>query len=285
MSAAKIEALWKESLQLFVNIDLVSTHNTLYKALQILEVEGISKPISKQQEQVIDFSDANVEELMWKTLALFAKNKVQAFPYAGTLLGLTRDNKLLPNDKDIDVGVFINQIDLASTVLQNSGWEPVANAGLPFFNYKAFYHTELGITIDLCGLAMESTTNMLIGGFWLKDAPSSFQRILEYPGEHKFNLVDSPYGKVWQLENPESWLELFYGPEWRVPDPHFYSIISSRNLRNYSLLVECFGLMRLLEYWIFCNYKKALEIAKQIQYQQPNNKIIGRIIQKLELLQ
>ncbi|WP_143872939.1 LicD family protein [Catenovulum sediminis] len=32
-------------------------------------------------------------------------NKLRSFATSGTLLGLTRDNALLPFDKDIDIGI------------------------------------------------------------------------------------------------------------------------------------------------------------------------------------
>ncbi len=53
-------------------------------------------------------SEWNLEkatQTLWQTLALLAQANIPAFPTSGMLLGLEREEQLLQNDKDLDIGL------------------------------------------------------------------------------------------------------------------------------------------------------------------------------------
>lgn len=53
---------------------------------------------------------------------IFDRNEIEFFLVSGTLLGCVRDGKILPHDKDLDVGIWETApLDLVKTIIRTSG--------------------------------------------------------------------------------------------------------------------------------------------------------------------
>ncbi|QEI08663.1 tetratricopeptide repeat protein [Pigmentiphaga aceris] len=184
------------------------------------------------------------EVLMWTTVAQLAQAGVHAFPTAGTLLGLMRDGHLLPFDKDVDVGLPFEEMGRAVAFLLANGWvELDPNAGL--INPRAVRHPASGLLMDLCGYHTDKGAEISTGGLWMEGVPMAWNRVVEFP-VLSLHVTERPEGRVWALDQPETWLEALYG-DWRTPDPDFDTIIAAHNLRGFALLTQCYTLLRLAE--------------------------------------
>ena len=67
-------------------------------------------------------------------------------------------------------------------------------------------------------------------------------------------------------KNPELFLSEIYGTTWRIPDPHFDSVVSGLNIldscREISLL---YAYDRLYHQLLECNWKKAFGYCQQMK--------------------
>lgn len=102
----------------FLLLDLQATHQHFVNCINHLLAIAKSGKVPPQREKSheIDGSEDNrlnvfasgeAEQLLWKTCAELAKQNIKAFPFAGTLLGLVRNGRLLDFDKDLDVAVWM----------------------------------------------------------------------------------------------------------------------------------------------------------------------------------
>ncbi|MCB1985038.1 MAG: adenylyltransferase/cytidyltransferase family protein [Burkholderiales bacterium] len=224
------------------------------------------------------FSSGYAEQLLWSTCAMLAQQKIQAFPFAGTLLGLERENKLIEFDKDIDVAVWMTSFDTCCQTLEKSGWSPVPMSFV-YRNYRDYVHEESGITLDVCGLE-HSNDRKIVGGFSLPDYSSDYQRVSVFPA---FDLMqrNTLQGKIWYPEQPEKILTAFYG-DWRTPNPLWDTVISALNLEKFTLLVRCYAYHRLAKRWLSGNLVKAWSYAHQIALKDPDDILALRSRQWLE---
>jgi hypothetical protein len=229
------------------------------------------------------FDTPQIEELLWKTLALLAGNGVRAFPHAGTLLGLIREKKLLPFDKDLDLGLMIDELPLAHSTLTTNGWQRSYNS-IPITNIVSYYHPEIDITLDLCGKEAESDgSNSILGGFRVNNGtPLEWQRISRFP-PLLLEIHTHPAGKIWQLQEPESWLAAMYGKSWRVPDPDFDTVIGAYNLVGFSTLTRWYAYSRIMDPWLRGYWEKALKLSQLVlERYTPDDPLLLKVAEALE---
>ncbi|RJG05184.1 hypothetical protein D3870_03365 [Noviherbaspirillum cavernae] len=229
-------------------------------------VEALLRAPRVHQPQPVSHKLAHprIEALLWETLAQLAAGGVRAFAHAGTLLGLVREQRLLPFDKDIDLGLLLEDIPKAHDILLRHGWRRPQ----PLFridNMATYCHGETDVVLDLCGLAAESGGPNLLGGFWINHGtPPAWQRVTRFPGPLQLELHAGPAGSVWQLQNPEHWLETIYGKAWRVPDPAFDTIIGACNLTGFSSLTQWYAYSRITNAWLNGYWEKALRLTRLV---------------------
>ncbi|MFD2113172.1 tetratricopeptide repeat protein [Thiorhodococcus fuscus] len=216
-----------------------------------------------------------IEALLWQTLARLAQAGVHAFATSGTLLGLTRERRLLPFDKDLDIGLPFAEMDSARACLLVCGWQEEPS-GADFCNPMSFRHQDSGVVLDLFGFLADPVAGTVVSGFWLRGQPWSVQRVTEYPAPLRLHQVRRSGGRVWALIDPEIWLAALYGAEWRVPDPDFDSVVAARNLRGFSLLTECYGLMRIGKYLHERRYAKGLATTIHCLRHLPEDALLQR---------
>ena len=144
---------------------------------------------------------------------------VQAFVTSGTLLGLIRDNRVIPHDDDFDlayVSAFSNQEDILRerfeifTYLKSRENITIKKNGGHF-----------GISYQESGLYayLDLFTGWIANGFFNEDPldPNTIRADDVAPvRKMEFYGVD-----VNVPQNPTALLEVNYGPNWRYPDPSF----------------------------------------------------------------
>ncbi len=180
----------------------------------------------------------------------------------GTLLGIHRDGELLSYDHDIDIGLSwdIPRQKLVNLISQSENFYiPEKELISPKFDWSiSVSHKTNGIFIDFNFLKPEG--EFLDCGFDLLPNPmvwrfSAFKtKLIQYRG----NDYAVP-------ENPEQYLIEIYGPNWKIPDPFFDSLVSGHNLTPQSKYLSLtYAYLRLYRQISRANWKRALSYCHQI---------------------
>ncbi|WP_439687309.1 LicD [Cupriavidus oxalaticus] len=227
-------------------------------------------------------ADPQVEAALWQALARLAAAGVRAFAHAGTLLGLVREGRLLPGDKDLDLGLMVHDLPVAHAVLTGEGWQPVRQL-FAIDNLASYRHPRLDVVLDLCGLVAEPGGASLLGGFWTGGMPAAHQRLTRFPGPLGLVPRASPAGAIWALEDPGRWLEAFYGKAWRTPDPLFDTIIGAHNLIGFSALTQWYAYSRIANAWLNGYWEKAWRLTQLVlDRHTPDDALLRRVAQTLQ---
>ena len=224
------------------------------------------------------FDSAAAAQRLWQVLPQLASGGIHAFATAGTLLGLVREGRLLPFDKDLDIGLPFNQMQAAVTLLLGSGWQRTS-APRGMVN-PVMLDDGQGLSLDLCGYLAETDGGPALGGFWLQGAPADWQRVTQFPVLH-LHKQHPPSGTVWTVTDPEAWLAALYGPDWRIPDPDFDTVISARNLRGFAVVTQCYAFSRIYEAWLQGRLHKAAALTCQSLRHLPDDALLLQVREHL----
>jgi len=253
--------------------------------LMALASAGKTPADKKQQENQKNaaitqqfFSSGYAEQLLMSTCALLAQQNIVAFPFAGTLLGLEREGKLLDFDKDIDIAVWVDSFDACCQFLEENGWSR-APQSIHYRNYRDYIHIESGITLDICGLEYQNDKKV-VGGFSLPEHSAEYQRVSVFPAL-ELKRRGTAHGEIWYPAQPENILTAFYG-DWRTPNPYWDTVVSALNLEKFTLLVRCYAYHRLVKHWLSGSLVKAWTYAHQIAQKDPDDTTALRSRQWLE---
>ena len=183
---------------------------------------------------------------------------------------------MLPFDKDIDLALPFQEMGRAHSCLLKAGWRfsPVM---MKLDNPLAYVHAGLGVTLDLCGIEFEAATGRHVGGFWRKDLPREWWRVIEYPVQMSISLANGPAGRYWRLVAAQDWLAALYGPTWRTPDPDFDTVVAAYNLRGFAPLTEYYALSRIYNHWHGGWLTKALATVRHSQRHLPSDALLARV--------
>ena len=268
----------------FILLDLSTANAHFFRAMNhLMTLARTGKIPPHRGKRKIQQSSSNIfvsgeaEKLFWITCADLAKLGIPAFPYAGTLLGLVRNGKLLDFDKDLDIAVWMESWGACCTALEEAGWMR-APMRIDYANYRDYVHPRLGLTLDVCGL--QARNQQIVGGFALPDHPAEYQRVSVFP---QFDLIQrsTDYGPVWFPQQPEKILTAFYG-DWRTPNPHWDTVVSACNLENFTLLVRCYAYHRLVQHWLLGDLAKTWCYAHQIVLKDPDDVLALRTRQWMD---
>ena len=221
-----------------------------------------------------DFNKPETEKLMWDTLAELCDAGIHAFACYGSLLGPIREGGLLPFDKDLDFALPYCEMKRADRVMKKNGWVR-ANHASAFFNPVAYYHSDPEATVDLFGMMVEESTGTT--GFWMPGVPKEWNQFTEYSSLELVKDKSPEGGDIWTLKDPEAMLETIYGPEWKVPDGYFDTVIAAKNIRGFSLVTQCFAYPRIYSNIEAGNVKKAAALVSVSLKGMPGDELLCEI--------
>lgn len=228
------------------------------------------------------FASGVAEALLWRTTAALAQAGFKAFPFAGTLLGLVREGKLLAADKDIDLGVWMEDYDACGAWLEAEGWIAVRNVP-PYKAFRSFAHPATQLTLDLSGFQAMPEEHAVLGGFELEGYPPQYQNLRTFPW-FELEPRKSPAGDLWFIKEPERVLAALYG-DWRTPNPWWDGMVSDLCNNEFTLLVRCYAYDRLVARWMDGQLERAWAYAHQIHLQDATDfpalrakKSLGKIL-------
>ena len=160
--------------------DLDTLHARLVDVLDTLAEVTRAGFVPSQERAAVHWDEPRVRTLVWQVLAAFKAEDCHVFPYAGTLLGLQRDARLLPDDKDADLAVWLEDYALAGRLLLQWGLQRATDVP-PFANVSTYVDPRKGASVDLFGLRRDPVHARVEGGAWLYGKPPSHQRVLLLP--------------------------------------------------------------------------------------------------------
>lgn len=233
----------------------------------------ISKPLAPQLS-------SEAMPILFETLADLKQAGFNCFPTAGTLLGLERSGQLLPNDKDIDIGIDWTQMNTAIKHLIANNWKEERNSyGLT--NPRCLRHSS-GLILDLCGYATEQTTGATISGLWMTGVPFDWNRITQFPAI-QLRKRASIAGEIWYPSQPEQLLAALYGDDWQTPDAHFDTIVCAPNLLKDSWLYYCQAYARLYNSWQKEEYSRMKSMLQTLSRFRPKDILLNQLTNFVQL--
>lgn len=193
----------------------------------------------------------------------FALNElgIAFFPVAGTFLGIHRDGRLLPKDKDLDVALPWSTPRKALVEgLETFGFiTPSRQKVLEEETGRwaiAVLHMQTAVSIDL---------------FFVKNEPKHFELGVDYTPPLRwrvrpFKLKPITFQGISLLapDPADQYLSDFYGPDWKTPQ-HYCAVMRGHALTADSRLGGlAFGYNRLLALMWWGEWKKALAYVEQM---------------------
>lgn len=257
----KIEAGLAGAHAALVQGELDRGHSHLAHTLDALAQVTRDGFVPQQERPPVQRDPAAAMQLVWHWLARLKAQGCHVFPYAGTLLGLEREGRLLPDDKDADLAVWLEDFALAGRMLQELGLRRATDVP-PFGNVATYVEPDSGCSVDLFGLRRNPVQGRTEGGAWLYGRPPGWQQVLHLPW---FDLIarEGAAGPVWWPSEPAALLEAFYG-DWRTPQPEWDSQVSNRALQDLNLSWHCWALQSLCQTWLTGDLARTLRLLDKI---------------------
>jgi len=266
--AGKVTAGLRQSLQNFTDNRIAPALATARQTLLL----AASMPLPAHVPSQITPIDTTVAyPLLQQTLSALTCQGIQGFAFGGVLLGLVREGRLLPHDKDIDVVVPWPQFAAAGQHLLLRGWQS-ARTTVHADNFRCFIHPPSGITLDLFGYDFQS--EVIYGGWWPTGLARTAGRLLRF-SLFALQQVDSPYGMHWAITRPEPVLTELYGSGWRVADPSFDATLETPALVAYTDYTRCWGMLRLLEAWTHGHRAACLRRLSTLARRDPGDALLA----------
>ena len=242
--------------------ELELMHDHLVRTLDALAQASHAGLQATQQRAAVPWDGERALQLVLELLARLHAAGCRVFPYAGTLLGLERDGRLLANDKDADLAVWLEDFSLAGRLLQQLGLQRATDVP-PFANVATYVEPRSGCSVDLFGLRRAPAGTHVEGGAWLYGRPAAWQRVLVLPW-FVLQQRSVPAGASWWPAQPQRLLEAFYGASWRTPQPGWDSQVSHCSLQELNLNWRCFALKNLVQLWLAGEPRRTLALLDQI---------------------
>jgi tetratricopeptide (TPR) repeat protein len=185
------------------------------------------------------------------------------FLCVGTLLGIVRERGVMAHDKDVDLGVFapVDATRIMRELCEKGPFlpSPFARQSVDDVRWRlALFHPEHKISVDIFFYQQD-------GDHYLCGVNAKPQPILSRPRAFGLARIDWQ-GKSWPVPAPvDAYLEDFYGPTWKTPDPDFDTIVSSHCQVPASLEVrQCAGYQRVYASISTKNWRRSLSLIDQL---------------------
>ncbi len=249
------------------NGDLAGAVNQLSCAveiqLELIQSGGLDRKVRPQKPMLVHLASKVLMDLH----ALLETHQIPFFLAYGTLLGIYRDGEVLPHDKDLDVGLYWDcpRFKLLKVLTESGNYwiDPKSIKGIEQDTSNSLFNMGViekgtGISIDFFFFKPEGP--YLLSGFhhlpypliW-RFTPFNLQKIMYKAKEFK-----TP-------GDPEVYLRDIYGPNWRIPDAYFDSLVSGHNLDPKSKdLSRVYAYSRLFDQLMDQNWRKAAGYCKQL---------------------
>lgn len=171
---------------------------------------------------------ANLKNLLKGLAIIFNKSGLRWWLDWGGLLGLIRDGRLIAYDKDLDFGLFyedLAEINKLSVVIDAYGYKYCdkeckgLHGKIETNHPRVFFSQVNSLFADIC--------------LWKQDNEDYYNIISHVSTDLRVNIckkffydnlqtIDFEGVTIKIPADPLTYLEMRYGPNWRTPDPKFY---------------------------------------------------------------
>lgn len=246
---------------------LASISRAVELQFKLIKESALDRRVKPQKPMLVSLASKVLLELH----ALLELHEIPFFLAYGTLLGIYRDGEVLPHDKDLDVGLGWNcSREKLIQVLSGSGKYWID----PKSTQPGIAGEGGGVLDEVLNIGViEKSSGISIDFFFFKPEGahllSGFHH-LPYPLMWRFTPFElAPINyKGLQFNtpgDPQVYLTDIYGPNWRIPDPYFDSLVSGYNLDPRSRGVSMvYAYSRLFDQMTEQNWKKAYGYCKQL---------------------
>ena len=210
--------------------------------------------ITQRKPDIRDnFSTEDANQYLASTLTGLKKNGLKCAPIYGTLLGIQRNGKIIPHDKDIDIICESSIFEEVKEYFYNSG-HVLAHADI-FENFISFRHPQSAICVDVSSAHTDPEKTLL--GFTPKGFSTTTWKYEDVVPSIRFNETTLSGKEIYSIENPIEFLQAVYGDEWEIPQPNYIPFLDSKasvdsGLRRY------YANLQILRRWLRGDITNAL---------------------------
>jgi hypothetical protein len=233
---------------------------------------------SKPREIITRFEDPKITDYLANLLHMLHEDGVRVGAFYGTLLGIIRDQKILPHDKDIDL--ICNITDLPKVVEWFEKNDYINAHADIFENLRSFKSRTVGICVDIFAAEItESKTKVGFAPIGYKGTDWEYIEVVP-----KVELVDFLFKgrKCFVPQEPENMLAALYGENWRTPDPYFIPFLEPVGVQD-SGLRRFYAGLQILRSWLKGDYLRAIYGTKLLLEVDPFDPIFLNIRNSLSL--
>ena len=231
--------------------------------------------INEQKAKNLEnFSDPKITDYLASLLHQLYSENVPAAAMYGTLLGIIREGKILPHDKDIDLVCNLSDLPEVVTWFENNGYRN-AHADI-FENLRSYKHKTAGIIVDI--FAAEDIGELSKVGFVPKGYRGTDWEYSEIIPKVEFEEYQFKGGLCLVPKNPKQMLCALYGNDWKTPDPDFIPFLEPVGVQD-SGLRRFYAGLQILKSWLKGNLKRAekgAELMHQVDPFDPINLYVRR---------
>lgn len=182
-----------------------------------------SPPKKAQYRRPHSFSPKNAEQALLHIKAILDEHNIKFFLISGTLLGCIRENRILPHDKDLDIGIWENETSIQNLkeVVTSAGvFEIMPNRVKTLLKIKHLNGTFIDLFIHY-----KEENQVWHATSKTKWINSNFD-LIEHDFLGDFFLIPKEY---------ETYLAENYGSKWQIPKKSFDSTFDTPNAKTLSI--------------------------------------------------
>ena len=203
------------------------------------------------------FSTEDANKYLAELLTDLKKAGLRCAPIYGTLLGLQRNGKIIPHDKDIDIICDSSIFEEVKLYFYKSG-HVLAHADI-FENFISFKHPHHAICVDVS--SAHTTPKKTLLGFTPKGFATTTWKYEDVVESIRFTESTLSGNPIFSIENPTEFLKAVYGDDWEIPMPNYIPFLDSKasvdsGLRRY------YANLQILRRWLNGDIENALRGSK-----------------------
>ena len=227
-----------------------------------------------------NFADPKITDYLASLLHQLYSESVPVAAMYGTLLGIIREGKILPHDKDIDLVCKLSDLPRVVEWFETNGY---INAHADIFeNLRSFKNSKEGIIVDI--FAAEDVGELSKVGFAPKGHRGTNWEYIEIIPKVEFEKFEFKGELCLVPKNPRQMLCALYGDNWETPDPDFIPFLEPRGIQD-SGLRRFYAGLQILKSWLKGNIKRAAHGAELMYKVDPYDPINLYVMRSLKATQ
>jgi phosphorylcholine metabolism protein LicD len=171
-----------------------------------------------KSKSIKDFGQKKANEFLQEVCEILTKYKIKYWLDFGTLLGIIRENRLLPHDMDLDISIDSKYLDTLRNIkdkfTENFHEWIDKEYGTTHFNiYKDNFCCSISV--------LRQDKNQVWCTGWDEENESMFQIYAPIRYFKKLDQINYKGFNYFIPNNSHKFLEYRYGKDWKIPNPNW----------------------------------------------------------------